>query len=203
MNPIGTTTRRDPTSRGRCRSWSIWTSSGRRIIYSLVAHRRRRSASRCFFIEPALRVHHPTDAAAAACRPEADLHGADRSLHASYLKIALMAGLILASPVVMLAGLALHRARPLLAREEAGDSLRADVVDPLRRRRGLRALRRVSDRLEVLRQLHRRLPDVHAARRAGVLPCTCGWSSALGLTFQMPTIVLFLARHGNRSRRAS
>ena len=85
------------------------------------------------------------------------------------IKIALMAGLILASPVVA-SQLWLFIAPGLYAqREEAGDPLRRDVVDLVRRRCRLRALSRVSDRLEILRQLHERFPDVHAQGGAGVL----------------------------------
>ena len=73
-----------------------------------------------------------------------------------YIKIAAIAGLLRRVACDLHAGLALCRARPLLSREEVGDSVRRDVHVLLRPRRRVRALRRVSADVEVLRRHSRR-----------------------------------------------
>ena len=60
-----------------------------------------------------------------------------------HIKIALIAGLLIAVAGHHVAGLAVHRARALREREEARDSVRVHVDGLLRRRRGVLALRRV------------------------------------------------------------
>ena len=70
-----------------------------------------------------------------------------------YIKIGFLAGIFIASPLILWQVWKFIAPGPLQPREEVRDSVRADVDDLLRRRRPVRALRRVPGDLAVLQQL--------------------------------------------------
>jgi hypothetical protein len=83
-------------------------------------------------------------------------------------KIGLMAGLIIASPLVFSQVWLFIAPGTVCEGEEARDPVRPDGNDPVRGRRGLLALQGVPHHLEVLRDLVSRIRHVHAANRAGI-----------------------------------
>ena len=108
-----------------------------------------------------------------------------------YIKIALISGLLLASPAVF-TQVWLFVA-PASMRMKVGHSVR--VMSSFFFILGVVFTRgRLSDHLALLRRFHERHRHVHAADRAGILDLRL--ILALGITFQLPTLVLFLARMG-------
>ena len=84
-------------------------------------------------------------------------------------------------------GVAVHRARPVLEREAARDSVRAAVDDRLRRRRAVQPLHRVPVHDEVLRELQHAGPRRSCRSSRTCSTCTRRCCSAWALVFQMPT----------------
>ena len=182
------------TARRRCRFWSISTSSGSASSIpssrsSSASSSRSSSSSSIFdFVMRPLQAVLPAGQTLIYTEPT--------EAFMLYLKIAAIAGLMIASAAGDDAGLAVHRARPVLAREEVGDSVRGDVdrsssslgaafshyvVFPLTWKFFVSF---TSDYLTFMP----RIEPAFALYMKMLL--------AFGLVFQMPTIVLFLARMG-------
>ena len=86
-----------------------------------------------------------------------------------WIKIGFLAGIFIASPLILWQVWKFIAPGLYTPREEVRDSVRADVDDLLRRRRPVRALRRVPGDLAVLRELRDRLHEVRAEDRRGLL----------------------------------
>ena len=110
-----------------------------------------------------------------------------------YIKIALISGLLLASPGgSRRSGCLSHPASMHEKKWAIPFVLMSSFFHP----RGVVFTRgRLSDHLALLRRFHERHRHVHAADRAGILDLS-RLILALGITFQLPTLVLFLARMG-------
>ena len=112
-----------------------------------------------------------------------------------FIKIAAIVGLLIASPYVMLAGLAVRRPGPLRQREEAGRAVRVLLERAVPGRRRVLALPRLPDGVPVLRQL---LDDAgrFMPRIAPVFSMYAWLLLAMGVMFQLPMLVMVLARLG-------
>ncbi len=85
-----------------------------------------------------------------------------------YLKIALIAGILIATPAIMTQVWLFVAPGLVRARKEAGHTVRGDGQYLLRGRLRLRALRGVPADLEILRQLRERTGRISPAHRAGI-----------------------------------
>ena len=166
----------------------------KRIVHSLIAiavgvvDRASRSFSSIYDFLLA-----PTQAVLPA-GSKTDLHAAGRSVLAATSRSSLIAGVDPRVAVHHVSGLDVHRAGPVLEREEVRDPVRAVLDARLPRRRGVQSLHRVPVHDDVLRELQHAGSAVHAEARATCSGCTRRCCSAWRLVFQMPTVVFFLAK---------